>query len=311
MSTSTPSVIARRLQAKARIRHLQLIVLLSELGSLKKAAEAMHLSQPAVTQILSDLESLLDMPLFERLARGVKPTPTGKALIPIAQRILHAISDTSETVSAIKRQGEGVVRIAAIAGAISGLLVRALPNFSEKHPEIQITVVEADASGWSTLLANQEVDLVICRRPVVLPTAHRFVPVLTDRYVIACHSSFAPSFKRHASWKAWSKELWLPSSLGSLARQTLDNLQEQLEIEFNQHPVTARVLSLTWALLKSKRMVTLVPYSVVQQLHELGEMAVFEPPKPLPFQPIGLLFAEEGAGFATTKLADYIASKTW
>ena len=58
-------------------------------------------------------------------------------------------------------------------------------------------------------------------------------------------------------------------------------------------------------------MVTLVPYSVVQQLHELGEMAVFEPPKPLPFQPIGLLFAEEGAGFATTKLADYIPLKSW
>lgn len=311
MSTTNPSVIARRLQAKARIRHLQLIVLLSELGSLKKAAEAMNLSQPAVTQILSDLESLLDMPLFERLARGVKPTPTGKALIPIAQRILHAISDTSETVSAIKRQGEGVVRIAAIAGAISGLLVRALPNFSEKYPEIQITVVEADASGWSTLLANQEVDLVICRRPVVLPTAHRFIPVLTDRYVIACHTSFQASFKRYGSWKAWSKELWLPSSLGSLARQALDNLQEQLEIEFNQHPVTARVLSLTWALLKSKRMVTLVPYSVVQQLHELGEMAVFEPPKPLPFEPIGLLLAAEGAGVATTKLADYITSKFW
>ena len=71
------------------------------------------------------------------------------------------------------------------------------------------------------------------------------------------------------------------------------------------------MLSLTWALLKSKQMVTLVPYSVVQQLHELGEMAVFEPPKPLPFQPIGLLLAEEGAGFATTKLADYIAAKTW
>lgn len=311
MSTTNPSVIARRLHAKARIRHLQLIVLLSELGSLKKAAEVMNLSQPAVTQILFDLESLIDMSLFERLARGVKPTSTGKALIPIARRILHAISDTSATVSAFKRQGEGVVRIAAIAGAISGLLVRALPNFSEIHPEIQITVVEADASGWSTLLANQEVDLVICRQPLVLPIAHRFIPVLPDRYVIACHSNFEASFKRHTSWKAWSRELWLPSSLGSLARQALDNLQEQLEIEFNQHPVTARVLSLTWALLKSKRMVTLVPYSVVQQLHELGEMAVFEPPKPLPFEPIGLLLAEEGAGFAATKLADYITSKSW
>ena len=58
-------------------------------------------------------------------------------------------------------------------------------------------------------------------------------------------------------------------------------------------------------------MVTLVPYSVVQQLHELGEMAVFEPAKPLPFQSIGLLLAEDGSGFVTTKLADYISLKSW
>ena len=311
MISTNASVLAIRLQAKARIRHLQLIVLLVELGSLKRAAEAMNLSQPAVTQLLADLESLLEIPLFERLARGVQPTAAGKALIPMARRILQAVSDTSETVYGLKRQGEGMVRIAAITGAISGFLTKALPGFSELHPNIQITVLETDATVWSTLLANQEVDLVACRRPVVLPTGHRFISTLPDRYVIACHTIFQSSFKRHTSWVDWSRELWLPTNVGSLARITLDRVQERLGREFAQYPVTARVSSLTWALLKAKRMVTLVPYSVVQQLQQVGELCIMEPPEKLPFDDIGLLLPERGVGRSTEVFVEFVGATDW
>jgi DNA-binding transcriptional LysR family regulator len=131
------SVLMNRLQAKARMRHLQVLVTLGELRSLKKTAESIGLSQPAVTQLLADLESLLEVKLFDRFSRGTQPTRAGRELIPVAQRILEALAHGSEAISALRRQGEGSVRIAAIAGAISGLLSRAIPEFTLAHPSIQ------------------------------------------------------------------------------------------------------------------------------------------------------------------------------
>ena len=77
MDHTNASLLMNRLQAKARIRHLQVLVTLGELHSLKKTAETIGLSQPAVTQLLADLESLLDAKLFDRFSRGVQPTRAG------------------------------------------------------------------------------------------------------------------------------------------------------------------------------------------------------------------------------------------
>ena len=74
MSTDTvpATVLLSRLMAGTRLRHLHLFIKLVELGNLKRSAEALHMSQPAATQLLADLERLVGVRLFERHARGVR-----------------------------------------------------------------------------------------------------------------------------------------------------------------------------------------------------------------------------------------------
>ena len=77
--SANASVLRNRLIARARIRHLEVLVRVAELGSVKHAAEVIGLTQPAVTHVLSDLEALLECALFLRHARGMRPTPIGAA----------------------------------------------------------------------------------------------------------------------------------------------------------------------------------------------------------------------------------------
>ena len=81
-------VLLNRLMAKARFRHFEVLVRLSELGSVKRTAESIGMTQPGVTQLLADLEDLLEVKLFHRHARGVMPTQACQDLLPMARQCL-------------------------------------------------------------------------------------------------------------------------------------------------------------------------------------------------------------------------------
>lgn len=308
MESRSASVLFSRLMARARLRHLQLFVKLSELGNIKRSAEALHMSQPAATQLLADLERLAEMALFDRHARGVRITAAGQALVPAARRVLEAMADASESLNAIQRQSEGVVRIAAITGAISGWLVRALPALAQAHPTIQVQVQECDADRCSELVARREVDVSLCREPVALPTGCAFHPQLADDFVVACGLAHPLAQRKRVSWSMLARERWLLPPVLSAARRAFDERMAAIGAEPPTSAVVTRVSALTWAMLKQDRLLTLVPHGVVRQLVEAGELALVETPAPMPFSPLGWLLPEANVSEATQRVIDHLAA---
>ena len=304
MPTPSASVLLNRLQAKARLRHLQVLVKLAELRNLKRCAEALGLSQPGVTQLLADLERLVELPLFERHSRGVRITPAGQALLPLAQRMLDTLADGSEALTALRHQGEGVVRVAAITSAISGLLVRAVPAFALAHPGLQVQVRECDVDQCALQLARHEVDLVYCRAPSVPAAGCRFHPLVDDRFVVACGTAHPLAGRSGVRWSTLARHRWLLSPVGTAARQVFGqaNLAPPLS------PVITRVSALTWALLQAQPLLTLVPLGVVRQLLQAGQLALIEPAQALPFTPLGLLVPDLGATAAAQTFADFVGA---
>lgn len=306
MEARTASVLLSRLSARARLRHLQLFVKLTELGNLKRSAEALHMSQPAATQLLADLERLVEMPLFDRHARGVRITVAGQALVPAARRVLEALADASESLSAIKRQSQGVVRIAALTGAISGWLVRALPSLAQAQPTIQVQVQECDADRCCELVARGEVDLALCRAPVALPTGCAFHPRLADEFVVACGLAHPLARRKRVAWSTLARERWLLPPVQSAARRAFDERMAALGAEPPTSPVVTRVSALTWAMLQGDRLLTLVPHGVVRQLVEAGQLALVDVQPPLPFSPLGWLLPSSEASEATQRVIAHL-----
>ncbi len=299
-------VLLNRLLAKARFRHLQVLVRLSELGSVKRTAESIGMTQPAVTQLLADLETLLEVQLFHRHARGVMPTAVCRDLLPLAQQSLSGLSATAEAVVDRAQMGQGVVRILASTAAINGLLVRALPALSQHYPGIQLHVQEAEVHAQFQAIARQEVDLGLCRESAVIPQAWTFVPLMDDEFLVVCAPDHPLARKKTVTWRDLAQATWLITPVDSAARHKLDELCQRLGVSVRQSQVITRVTSMTWAMLQQQTLLTLVPASVFRQLRDAGQVVALRLPERLPYAPLGMVLPLRDVAVATRTVADFL-----
>lgn len=299
------SVLFNRWQARGRLRHLQVLVKVGELRNLKRSAEALGLSQPAVSQLLADLEDLIELPLFERHARGVRITPAGAELLPLARHVLDTLAEGSETLTAMRRAGEGVVRIAAVTSAVTGLLAQVLPSFVRANPTIQLQVRECDLDAWPLLLARGEADVAACRAAAAPPSGFDFHPLVEDRFIVACGPQHPLAARRRIGWQRLAQETWLPPPVGSTARQVFDTQMAAAGLQPAICNVVTRALTLTSALLQAEPLLTLLPYGAARTFLATRQLAVLEPLPALPFTPIGLMLPHEGGSAALRSFAGF------
>ena len=307
---TTSSVLLNRLMARARLRHMQVLVQLAELGSVRRTAQAVGMTQPGVSQILADLERMLDVTLFHRHSRGVRPTPACTDVLPLARQMLLGLAASAEAVSARRELGQGVVRLIASTSAINGLLVRALPEFNRANPAIQVQVREGERDDQMLAIARGEIDLTLCRQPPVVPEGWAFQALLEDRFVVACAADHPLARRRNLELAHLAGQTWLPSPAGSAARVYFDGMFATAAEEIRICQVITRTLALTWELLRQQPLLTVVPYCVVAHLVDCGELAVLKMRDAMPLEPIGLMTALEDPGAATARLTEYLVKFT-
>jgi DNA-binding transcriptional LysR family regulator len=285
----TSEVIRKRLFNRARLRHWEGFARVAELGSVRKAADVIGLAQPALSQLLQDLENLLGAPLFERHARGMHLTTMGREMLPSARALIRNVDRLAEQAAALQSRAQGVVRIGAIGGAVTGLLTIALPVLAEQRPDLLVEVQEIDAGGLDALIARGEIDVALCRQPNRLQEGWSFEPLLADRYVVVAGAKH-PRIGHSISIEELHGETWLSMPAGSAARVTFDRLFG----EFEPHPamcqISGRVPNILWAMLKSKPLLAMVPASLVHQLLEVGELVEIKLLQTLPLDSLGALY---------------------
>ena len=307
MDPSAP-VLLNRLLARARFRHLQALVKLAELGSVRRAAQAIGLTQPAVTQLLADLEQLLGVPLFHRHARGVLPTAVCRDLLPLARQSLGGLGAAAEVVVQRAASGRGLVRIWASIAAIHGLLVRALPAFNRQHPGIQLQLRECDVDEQFMGIGRGEVELALCRSAPVVPEGWQFQPLMEDVFIVACAPGHRLARRRKLPWRALVDETWLMSPVDSAARRELDTLFAPLGVAPRVSPLITRVSTMTLAMLQQQpELLTLVPASVFRPFEDTGQLVRLRLADALPFAPLGMVLPVRDVPPATQALAQFLA----
>jgi DNA-binding transcriptional LysR family regulator len=300
------SVLFNRLLARGRFRHVQVLAQLAELGSVRRTAEKVGMTQPGVTQILADLESLVGTPLFHRHARGVRPTAACADLLPLARQLLLGMGAAAEAVAQRRGLGEGVVRVVATTASVNGLLVRALPAFNDHDPSVQVHLKEDEIDDGLLAIARGQADLVCARRVDVVPEGWQFQPLVPDRFVVVCAPDHPLARKRRVGWDQLATQAWLPAPTGSIARAEFDARAAQFPAPPPLCQIITRVPSTTWALLRHRPLLTLVPFGVVRHLVESGELALVNQPDPMPLPPLGMLLPVQDMSPATARLAAFL-----
>lgn len=129
------------------LHHLRAFVAVAREGNLTRAAQRLHLTQPAVSLQLKALQSTWRLQLFHRTAAGLALTADGTALLPLAERILAAVGDLQHTVSAMHDNVRGQLAIGTILDPEFTRLGVMLHALAERHPQIR-TELRHGMSGW-------------------------------------------------------------------------------------------------------------------------------------------------------------------
>lgn len=154
------------LESRMTLRNLRLIVVIAREGNLVRAAQAMNMTQSAVTKALQDVEATVAAPLFERTNRGVLPTTMGTALIAHAQVILAQLNHAEQELADLRDGSSGTVVVGTLLAASALLLPRAIVRVKAARPNLVVRIVEGTNDSLLPQLRNATIDLVVGRLPV-------------------------------------------------------------------------------------------------------------------------------------------------
>jgi DNA-binding transcriptional LysR family regulator len=133
-------------------------------GSVTRAAQELHYSQPSVSHHLARLEAETGAQLLQRVGRGIRLTQAGQLLADRAAEILGRVDAADAELAAHVGLTAGRVRLAGFASAIGSLAPRAFAALSRLHPELQITVIDTHPEESLELLRAGSVDVAIIFR---------------------------------------------------------------------------------------------------------------------------------------------------
>src|SRR5918996_4762392 len=140
------------------VKRLRILREVAARGSFSAAAEALYLSQSAVSQQIATLEREVGMQLLERTREGTRPTDAGRALVSHADAAIARLEEAERDLAAIAGLEGGEVRIASFPSATGSLLMDALREFSQRHPAVELSVTEAEPEVSLPALRAADVD---------------------------------------------------------------------------------------------------------------------------------------------------------
>ncbi len=146
-------------------RQLRVFAEVAKQLSFVRAAEALHLSPPAVTMQVKELESALDLPLFDRQGRKVALTTAGEYYLVYARRLLATLKDADDAMARFRKLETGVLTVGLVSTA-KYFVPRLLARFREEHPGIDLRLrVSQNREQLFTDLHGGEIDLAVMGRP--------------------------------------------------------------------------------------------------------------------------------------------------
>ena len=147
------------------IQNIRTFLAVSETESFSRAAEALHLTQPAVSKRIQTMEHFLDIKLFDRIGKSVQLTEAGLALIPAYQRILDELKDSERIISNLRETTRGHLRFATSHHVGLHRLPAVLGKFAKAYPDVDLELQFMDSEQACKQVLHGDIELGIVTLP--------------------------------------------------------------------------------------------------------------------------------------------------
>ncbi|MFC5652128.1 selenium metabolism-associated LysR family transcriptional regulator [Paenibacillus solisilvae] len=151
---------------------LHIFYTVAEKGSFSAAAQALHMTQPAVTMQVQSLEDYFGTKLLQRSTKRIELTEAGRALMPFAQRSIDLIRDTDSQMSKFTKQLKGRLQLGASLTIGEYILPRLLGPFGQEFPHISISMKVMNTAQIMEEILNHQLNFGLIEAPVNHPDMH-------------------------------------------------------------------------------------------------------------------------------------------
>jgi LysR family transcriptional regulator for metE and metH len=215
------------------VRHLKLLLAIYETGSVTAAAKALHLTQPALSQQLRQIEEQLGIDLFHRVRRKMVLTPAGQTALETAARVLSDLKNTESHLRNVASGTHGVIRISTECYTCYFWLPAVLRQFQKRYPGIEVYVDVAATPNPLPRLLRRDLDLgVVSSEPH--DSAIRFDPLFEDEMVVVIWRGHRLEKKRFIDPQDLAGEnvlIYPPREESFLLRKVMHNVEPGRVIE--------------------------------------------------------------------------------
>jgi DNA-binding transcriptional LysR family regulator len=282
------------LQVNLKARHLRLLVALEDFGNLKQVADISHVTVPAVSKALTELEKGLGVELFTRSARGLKPTVYGECLLRHARSMLTDIHQARDELKALSSGSEGKIHIGVFPASSSVLLPQALALLKQRSPGTNALVVEGNRQMLLPELWQGRLDLVVGRLPSAnLLSGFEEKELLEERVMLMTGRNHPLAKKRRLKWSDLSGYPWVLPPTGSLLRDPLERTLEQHGIPLTNNYIETLSVHLARAYLHITDAIAVMAGAVANDASQ--PLAVLPLQLPRLMRPAGVLWHKSRA----------------
>jgi len=220
------------LQINLKARHLRLLVTIDTYRNLTQVADITHVTVPAVSKSLTELERGLGLTLFSRTAHGLLPTPYGDCLVRHARAMLTVLNQARDELKALSSGTEGKVYIGMLPASASVLLPRALNILKQRSPGTNAVVIEGTTALLLPELWQGRLDLVVGRLPPPADTHGSFEEkeLLEEPVALMTGHHHPLVRKKDLNWLDLRPYPWILPPPGSILRDPLERVLEAHDV---------------------------------------------------------------------------------
>ena len=274
------------------IRHLRNMLAVMEEGSIGKAAQRLNISQPALTKSIQRLEEHLGVRLFDREARGMKPTFYADSLKGYAKAACVGMAEAENQIASLRNGTEGIITVAGPPLIVTELLPDVLVRLSQERPKLQVRVVARNRELFTDLLEGR-FNLVVAMLYDEIPKQGLSKQWLfDDRLVLAMRPDHPLAKRRKVKPTDLLEQKWVFADSDTWSHH-------RLRLYFEQAGLTvprARIASRNPAILKSIVMISdhigMISKLGVEKELSKGLLKCIEIDSPLMQRPIGIVRRE-------------------
>lgn len=285
---------ARQAYPLIKTRQMALLMALDEARNLHQAAQITHMSQPAASKMLKDMESLLGAVFFDRLPRGMQPTLAGETLIRHVRMALENLLQGQDAIATLQAGLSGQANIGVIITASMTLVPQAIARTKALAPNLSIGVDVSTSDVLVGGLKRGQFDFLIARIREQADESSLLYENLSPETECAVARVGHPLVQRgDLTLQELSTLGWILSPRGSLLRHQFDMLFRRHNLPAPTNVIETTAMSVIKSVLQQTDFLHVMPLEVARYYDESNELAIVPVDLPCNMDSFGIIMRRD------------------